>query len=171
MNRDEKTAVVDRLRADLDGVPAVVLTDFRGMTVEMTNALRTELRKADVHYEVVKNTLIRRAVTGTSMESLSDQFTGNTAMAFHAEDPAAAAKVITDFVRTNDKLKIKAGWLDGRLLDADGVDALAKLPGKDQLRGMLLSVLIGAPTKFVRLLTAGQTGFARVLKARADSLG
>lgn len=170
MNREEKSALVDRLRANLDGVPAVVLADFRGMTVEQTNDLRTKLREAEVRYEVVKNTLIRRAVAGTSMQALSEHFKGNTAVAFHTEDPTAAAKVITEFAKTNGKLKVKAGWLDGRLLDEGEVGALARLPGKDELRGSLLSVFVGAPTKFVRLLTAGPSAFARLLQARADSL-
>ena len=171
MNRTDKTAVVERLRAALDGVPAVVLADFRGLKVSEADALRSELRAADVRFEVVKNTLIRRAVNGTSMECLDDHFHGNTAVAYHAEDPGAPARLLTKFAKDHKNLRIKAGWLDGRVLDPEGVDTLATLPGKDELRAQMLAVLVAGPTTFVRLLAAGPSGFLRLLNARAEALG
>ena len=171
MNREQKAEVIERLRANLDGVPAVVLTDFQGMTVEQTNDLRNRFREAGVHYEVVKNTLVRQAVAGTDKGDLCDHFRGNTAIAYLPDDPVAPARIVAEYGKTNDKLSIKAGWLDGKVLDVGGVKSLATLPGKDELRAQLLSVLVGAPTAFVRVLTAGPTSFARVLQARAEALG
>lgn len=171
MNRAQKSEVVERLKQALDGVPAVILTDFCGLDVEKTNELRSQFRKADVHYEVVKNTLIRRAVDGTPLEGLGEFLKGNTAIAFHRDDPVSPAKIIADFARTNEKLVIKGGWLSGKVLDEAGVKQLATLPGKDELRAKLLSVFNGVPSQFVRLLSAAQAGFVRVLQARADALG
>lgn len=171
MNRTDKSEVIDRLRASLAKVPSVILTDFRGMTVEQSNALRRAFGAEGVTYEVIKNSLVRQAIIGTRMEGLSDSFRGNTAIAYHAEDPVAPARVLTAFLRTSDKVSIKAGWLDGRVLDVNGVKALATLPGKDELRSKLLSVVIGVPTAFVRVLVAGPSAFVRVLQARADDLG
>lgn len=171
LNRTEKTGEIDRLRDTLQGVPAVLLTDFRGMTVEESSALRRALRAENVQYEVVKNTLVRKAVVGTRLEGLAPHFKGNTAIAFHPEDPVAPARVITKFMKENPKLVLKAGWLDGRVLDASGVQALATLPGKQELRSRLLSVVIGVPTAFVRVLTAGPSAFVRVLEARRQQLG
>jgi large subunit ribosomal protein L10 len=171
LNRTDKTAEIDRLKAALHGVPAVVLADFRGMTVEQTNSLRRVFRAEGVHYEVVKNTLVRQAIAGTRMEPLGSHFKGNTAIAFHREDPVAPARVLTKFLKENEKVSIKAGWLDGKVLDAKGVEALSKLPGKQELRGKMLSVFVGVPTAFVRVLSAGPAAFVRVLAARQQQLG
>ena len=171
MNRNDKSAEIDRLRTSLQGVPAVILADFRGMTVEETNSLRRAFRVEGVHYEVVKNTLVQQAVTGSPMDSLVPYFKGNTAIAFHPEDPVAPARVLMKFAKGTTKISVKAGWLDGRVLDAEGVKALATLPGKDELRSKLLSVFIGVPTQFVRVLIAGPQTFVQVLQARAQQLG
>lgn len=170
MNRIEKSAVIERLQTALADVPAVIVADFKGLTVEKATELRSALRKANVHFEVVKNTLARKAVTGTVKENLGELFKGNSAIAYHSEDPTAPAKILTDFVKDTPQITVRGAWLDGRLLDAKGVEQLSKLPGKDALRSKLLSVLGGVPTKFVRTLIAGPTSFVRVLQARADQL-
>lgn len=170
MNRTEKSAVIERLRTALAGVPAVIVTDFKGLTVEQVTGLRSELRKADVKFEVVKNTLARQAIKGSSKENLGEMLRGNSAIAYHDDDPTAPAKILTEFAKNNDKLALKGAWLDGKLLDPAGVEQLSTLPGKDELRGKLLSVIAGVPTKFVRTLIAGPTQFVRVLQARAQQL-
>ena len=170
MNRTDKAAVIERLRTELADVPAIVLTDFQGLDVDTVNDLRSRMRKNDVRYEVVKNTLIRAAVAGTSKENLGELCKGNTAIAYHLEDPAAGAKVLTEFVKENSDLVLKGAWLDGNLLDEKGVVALSKLPGKDELRATLLSLFMAAPTKFVRTLTAAPTTFVQVLRAREQQL-
>lgn len=170
MNRTDKSAVIERLRDSLAGVPAVIVADFKGLTVEETDELRSQFRKAGVKYEVVKNTLLKRAIADTAMEGMSPFFKGNSAIAFHDEDPTAPAKVIHEFAKTHENLKVKGGWLDGDVLDIAGVGYLASLPGKDELRGKLLSVLIGVPTKFVRTLVAGPQSMLMVLTARKQSM-
>ncbi len=170
MNRNEKSAVIERLRGALADVPAVVLADFQGLTVEEVDQLRSEMRKAEVTYEVVKNTLARQAIMGTSKDVLSTLLKGNTSLAYHAEDPTAPAKVLREFAKDHDKLQIKGGWLDGSLLDLAGVEQLAKLPGKDELRSKLLNLFMGVPTQFVRTLIAGPQTFLQVLEARRQSL-
>ena len=170
MKRDEKTLLVERLRGALADAPAVVVTDFKGLTVEQTDELRSHFRKAGVHYEVVKNTLARRAVVDTDKESLGILFKGNTALAFHPEDPTISAKIIRDFSKDNDELSIKGGWLAGELLDVAGVKKLATMLGKDELRGKLLSVMAGAPTKLVRTIIAAPQTFVLLLTARKQQL-
>lgn len=170
MNRTEKSAVIERLQTALADVPAVVVADFKGLTVEKATELRSVLRKADVHFEVVKNSLARKAVTGTAKENLGELFKGNSAIAYHGEDPTAPAKILTEFVKGVPQITVRGAWLDGKLLDDKGVAMLATLPGKDELRAKLLSVFGGVPTKFVRTLIAGPTSFVRVLQARADQL-
>lgn len=170
MNREDKAAVIERLRGALASVPAVIVTDFVGLTVEETDNLRSQFRAAGVKYEVVKNTLAKRAIADTPMEEMNPLFKGNSAIAYHPEDPVAPAKIIRDFAKDNDKLRVKGGWLDGKMLDAAGVGQLASLPGKDELRAKLLSVLNGVPTKLVRTLIAGPQSFIGVLNARKQQL-
>ena len=163
--------MVDRLREALADAPAVIVADFKGLDVEKTNDLRSRFREAGVSYEVVKNTLVKRAIADTSKENLAPLFKGNSAIAFHQEDPTVSAKILRDFQKDHkDPLTLKGGWVDGGLLDAAGVMALASLPGKDELRGRLLNVFMGVPTKFVRTLVAGPTDFVRVLQARQMQL-
>ena len=171
MNRTEKAAVIDRLRTELADVPAVVVTDFKGLNVESVDALRSALRKAEVKYEVVKNTLARAAVAGTAKENMAELLKGNSAIAYHAEDPALPAKILIDFKKDHENLAFKGAWLDGSVLDENGVTALSKLPGKDELRAKILGLLTAAPTKFVRTVVAAPTTFVQVLRARELQLG
>jgi large subunit ribosomal protein L10 len=171
LNREEKSELISRLSASLETAPSVVVAGFSGLTVEATDALRSEMREAEVSYEVVKNTLVKRAVAGTTKENLAPLFKGTTAIAFHQDDPALPAKILKEFVKKNKGLSIKGGWVDGTLLDENGVETLSKLPGRDELCSSLLRVFNGAATKFVRVLNAAPTDFVQVLRARGDSLG
>ncbi len=170
MDRAGKSAVIDRLREALTDVPSIVVADFQGLTVEKTEELRSTMRKAGVTYEVVKNTLAKKAIAGTTMESLGPLFKGNSAIAFHDEEPALAAKILLEFSKKNEALGIKGGWVDGNFLDETGVEALSKLPGKDELRGTLLNVMQGAPRTFVQTIIAAPQQFVYLLKAREDDL-
>lgn len=170
LDRAGKSAVIDRLREALTDVPSVVVADFQGLTVEKTEELRSQMRKAGVTYEVVKNTLVKKAIAGTTMESLGPLFKGNSAIAFHNEEPALAAKILLEFSKKNTELGIKGGWVDGNFLDEAGVEALSKLPGKDELRGTLLNVMQGTPRKFVQTIIAAPQQFVYLLKAREDDL-
>ncbi len=154
MNREQKTQVIAKLSESLNVVPSVVVANFAGLTVEDTEKLRSQLRKAGVHYEVVKNKLAVKAVADTNKAGISAYLKGNTAIAFHSDDPVAPAKIIREFAEKNKNIKLIGGWMDGNVLDAKGVDQLATLPGKNELRGQLLSVFNGASSAFVRLLQA-----------------
>jgi large subunit ribosomal protein L10 len=170
LNRTAKTAVIDRLRTELADVPAIVVTDFKGLDVASVDELRSQMRKANITYSVVKNTLVRAALSGTEKENLAPLFKGNSAIAFHREDPAAPAKLLLEFGKTHEQLVLKGAWLDGNILDVEGVKILSKLPGKDELRAMLLRLFKAAPTTFVRTLVEAPTGFVRVLRAREQQL-
>ena len=122
----------------------------------------------DDNLDVYAYLKVKKMVSGIPV--LIAYFKGNTAIAYHEEDPAAPAKLLTDFAKENDTLTLKGGWLDGKLLDENGVIALSTLPGKDELRAKLLSVFNGVPTKFVRTLIAGPTTFVQVLQARQQQL-
>jgi large subunit ribosomal protein L10 len=170
LNREQKTELISRLSGALDSAPSVVIAGFSGLTVEATDDLRSRMRAAEVSYEVVKNTLIKRAIAGTDKETIAPLLKGTTAIAYHAEDPGAPAKILRDFIKDNKGLTIKGGWVDGTVLDESGVEMLSKLPGRDELRSSLLRVLNGAATKFVRVLNAAPTDMVQVLRARKESL-
>lgn len=170
MNRETKTALVERLKDDLDGVPSVVVADFQGLKVAESDELRRTLDAAGCTFEVVKNTLVKRAIAGTSMEGLNDLFKGNSAIAYHPEEPGTAAKLLLKFAKDHNKLVIKGGWVEGTILDENGVDGLSKMPGKDELRSKLLNVMLGVPTAMVRVLSAAPRDFMQVLQARKQQL-
>jgi large subunit ribosomal protein L10 len=169
MDRAEKTKVVEELKELLLGRASVVLTDYRGMTVEDMFALRRECREAGVGYRVVKNTLAKLAIAGTDYELISEGLEGPVALAW-SDDPVAPAKVLCDFVAKCEKLEVKLGFLDGKKLEVSEVKALAKLPSKDELRSSFLSVLNASASKFVGLLAAVPRDFVGVLTARKSAV-
>lgn len=166
MNRENKTALVERLKANLEDVPSVVVTDFQGLKVAESDELRRLLDAAGCKFEVVKNTLVKRAIAGTSMEGLNDLFKGNSAIAYHPEEPGTAAKLLLKFAKDHNKLVVKGGWVEGTVLDLNGVEGLSKMPSKDEMRAKLLNVMKGVPTAFVRVLNGAPTKFLQVLQAR-----
>ncbi|MBR2636038.1 MAG: 50S ribosomal protein L10 [Oscillospiraceae bacterium] len=139
-----KQEVVAQLKSKLDGAVAGVLVDYKGITVADDTKLRRELREAGVDYSVVKNTLLRRALADTEYAEISSVLENTTAFAVSHEDPVAAAKILQKFSDdSKGKFVIKAGFVEGKVLDAEGINALAKLPNKEQLLVQLLSVLNG----------------------------
>jgi large subunit ribosomal protein L10 len=170
VNATEKNAAIDSLKTRLASAQSLILADFRGLTVESDNKLRREFRAVGCEYEVVKNTLLGKAVKGTPMEVLEELLAGPTAIAFSTEDPSVPAKVATKVARAESKFVIKGGFLDGKLLDQKGVQDLSLLPGKDEARAMFLSTLLAGPQSFLRLLNAAPQNFAYLLAAREDAL-
>ena len=171
MNRQEKDQLVGELRGLLEGVQALIVTKYEGLDVPSMVEFRSLLRGNGAGFRVTKNSLLKRAVAETSFEGLGSHLVGMTGVAYTNEDPAAAAKVVTDFAKKHPALEVKAGWLEGgKILDASGVKALASLPSKDQLRGMLLGVLAGVPRAFVTVLSAPGRDFVGVLAARQRQL-
>jgi large subunit ribosomal protein L10 len=170
VNATEKNASIASLKTRLAEAQSLILADFRGLTVESDNKLRREFRAVGCEYQVVKNTLLGKAVKGTAMEVLEPLLQGPTAVAFSVEDPSAPAKVATKMARAESKFVIKGGFLDGKLLDDKGVAALAALPGKAEARASFLATLLAAPQSFLRLLAAAPQNFVHLLAAREDAL-
>ena len=170
MNRQQKADMVAELREELQSVPSLIVATSVGVDANTMNALRAKLRTAGAKYRIIKNTLATLALKDTPLENITDKFVGETAVVYHPEDAVAAAKVFTEFAEKNDKIVARAAWLAGNVLDASGVVALSKMPGKDELRAQLLSVMTQVPTSFVRVLAAGPSSFLNVLNARKGAI-
>jgi len=140
LNRNEKAAVVSDVAAQVARSQTLALAEYRGLTVEHLNALRKQAREKGVYLHVLKNTLARRAVQGTPFEVASGAMVGPLIYGF-SEDAVAAAKVIADFAKGNDKLIVKAGAYAGKALDANGVKALASVPSKEVLLSQIAGLL------------------------------
>lgn len=140
LNLDDKKAVVAEVSAQVASAQSIVLAEFRGVEVVKLTKLRAEARKSGVYLRVLKNTLVRRAVQGTPFAPLADQMSGPLIYGI-STDPVAAAKVMNDFAKGNDKFVLKAGAYGGKVLDKAGVQALASIPGREQLLSMLLGVM------------------------------
>ncbi|MGA2449499.1 MAG: 50S ribosomal protein L10 [Polyangiaceae bacterium] len=170
MDRPVKDAQIGEIRTRFDKMSAAVFLNFQGMTVEHVSKLRDEFRKAGVDYKVCKNTLVRHALKDAAYkDKLGDALVGMTGIAWSYEDPSAAAKVVKAFRKdpAGEKLQIKAGLIEGSVLDAQGVeDRLATMPGKNELRATLLATLQAPLQKFVALLAAPSQNFVYVLSAK-----
>ena len=153
LNRNEKAEVVAEVSAQAAKAQTLALAEYRGLTVEHLNALRKTARERGVYLHVLKNTLARRAVSGTSFEVAAESMTGPLIYGF-SEDAVAAAKVIADFAKTNDKLIVKAGAYAGKALDANGVKALAAIPSKEVLLAQLAGLLMSPISRTARVLAA-----------------
>jgi large subunit ribosomal protein L10 len=170
VNTTEKNSNINALKDKLARAQSVVLADFRGLSVESDTKLRREFRAAGCEYRVVKNTLLGQAAKGTPMEVLQPLLAGPTAIAYSLEDPSAPAKVATKVARGESKFVIKGGYIDGRLLDKNGVESLSTLPGKPEMRATFLATLLAVPQNFLRLMTAAPQNFAYLISARKDAL-
>ena len=153
LNRNEKAAVVADVSAQAAKSQTLALAEYRGLTVEHLNKLRRDAREKGVYLHVLKNTLARRAVAGTPFEVASAGMVGPLIYGF-SEDAVAAAKVITDFAKGNDKLVIKGGAYAGKALDADGVKALAAIPSRDVLISQIAGLLKSPIQRFAAVLGA-----------------
>jgi large subunit ribosomal protein L10 len=167
MDRAQKPVVVAELNAAFGEVGVVVVTRNLGLTVAQSTALRTKMREANATYKVTKNSLAKIAAKGTAYEGLSDLLTGPIALA-SSIDPVAAAKVVVDFAKTNDKLEIVGGSMGSMVLDVDGVKSLASLPSLDELRAKIVGLVQAPATKVVQIIQAPAGQLARVFAAYAD---
>lgn len=168
MDKSQKTAEIAELTGRFEKMTSVVFLNFQGLDVSAVTKLRSEFRKNGVEYRVVKNTLIRHALKGQGyVDALAKSLAGMTGVAWSYEDPSAAAKVATAFKKDNAKLQIKAGVIDGQLLSDQQVESqLATMPGKDELRSMLLATLMAPAQSLVRVLNAPGEQLALVLDAK-----
>lgn len=169
MDRSEKKALVDYLAGRFATVQAAFLTDYRGLDVESLAALRNKLEEQGAEFRVVKNTLARIAAQNTIVEACAEQLKGPNAMALvYDDDPAAAAKVLKDFAKDKDRLKIKGGVLGDTVLTAADIEHLASLPNRDVLRAQLLGALNAVPGGMVNVLAGVLRSFVQVLGALRD---
>jgi large subunit ribosomal protein L10 len=168
VNKQEKKEAVDELHEKFARAKSAVITGYTGINVEQITDLRAKLRKSQVEYRVVKNTLARKAVEGTSLEPLKDHFVGPIGIALGFEDVVAPAKVLFEFGKTQSKLQLKVGVLDGKLLQQADIKALANLPSLNVLRGKIVGLLQAPASRIVGVLAAPAGQLARVMKAKAD---
>jgi large subunit ribosomal protein L10 len=153
LNRSEKQAVIDEVTGLAAKAQTLVMAEYRGITVADMTKLRSQARDKGVNLSVLKNTLARRAVAGSAFDVLSDQMTGPLIYGF-STDAVAAAKVVADFAKTNDKLVIRAGAMAGKVLDVNGVKQLASIPSKEVLLAQLLGLMQSPISRTARVLAA-----------------
>ena len=168
MRIEEKQQIAEDLRDRLSKSAIIVLTDYKGLDVAAMNDLRRKLRAEEIEYQVVKNSLLIRDSEDNDVALIKDHFKGPSAIALSYDDPVAPAKVLSQFAKENDKLEIKVGVMDGQVLDANAIKALAKLPSREVLLGQFLSALNAVPTSFVRTIAEVPRSFVSVLAAVRD---
>ena len=153
LNLDDKKAVVAEVSAQVANAQTIAVAEYRGIAVGDLTVLRAKAREAGVYLRVLKNTLVRRAIADTPFAGLSDQLVGPLIYSV-SEDPVAAARVLNDFAKGNDKLVLKAGSYAGNVLDVDSVKALASIPSREELLAKLLGVMQAPVTGFACTLAA-----------------
>jgi large subunit ribosomal protein L10 len=168
LNRDQKAAVIDEVTTQLRDAEAVYAVDYRGTSVPQAAELRTKLRESDTRFRVVKNTLTERAADAAGAEALKPYLEGPTALVFVQGDAATAAKTLSDFRRTSGLLAFKGGWMNGDVLSAEQVDAIAKLPSREVLYGRLVGMVASPLTGLASAMGGLIGGLARQLQAMAD---
>lgn len=156
----EKQVIIDEIKAKLENAEAAVVIDYMGITVEEANSMRKQLREADVDYTVYKNTLVKRAIEGTKFEGLADALAGPSALAISQTDATAPARVLNKVMKEFKKMEFKAGVIEGELLDAAGVQAVADIPSRDELIA-----------KFMGSIQSPIANFARVINQIAEQQG
>lgn len=157
---EKKQQAVAELKEVIAGSVAGVIVDYSGISVADDTVLRKELREAGIDYRVVKNTILSRAIEGTELESLKDVLKGTTAIAISNEDHVAAARILAKFAKAHENYTIKSGYLDGKVIDLETIDSLAKLPSRE----VLLATVVGA-------FQAPIAAFARAVQAIVDKDG
>jgi large subunit ribosomal protein L10 len=165
---EEKQQIAEDLRDRFSKSAIIVLTDYKGLDVAAMNDLRRKLRAEGIEYKVVKNSILIRASAGNDGDLIKDFFKGPSAVALSYDDPIAPAKVLAQFAKDNEKLEIKVGVLNGKVLDAVAIKALALLPPREVMLGQLLAALNAIPTSFVRTIAEIPRSFLGLLAAIRD---
>jgi len=170
LNRTEKEQVIGELHEKMAKAKAAIVAEPKGLDVETVTALRKKLRDSKVEYRVVKNTLAARAAKGTMLEPLAEKFVGPTAIVMSYDDVVVPAKLLAEFMKDRENFSIRTAVVDGKVIDAKGVQALAKMPGLPQLRQQLAAMIAQPATKLARIIGTPGQQLARVVAARRDQL-
>ncbi|MBE7452599.1 MAG: 50S ribosomal protein L10 [Kofleriaceae bacterium] len=170
MDKAGKAELLGEIKEEFANVQSVIVAHYAGVTVPAVTAMRDDFRKAGCHYRVLKNTLVKIAVKGSPLEPLGALMVGPTAVMWSNESAQEPAKIALKWAKELPKFQIQGGFFDGKVLDAAGVDALSRMPGKDELRASLLMTFLAAPQDFVRTIIAGPQNFAYLLDARKRQL-
>ena len=168
MKIENKKKIVEDLKEKFATTKVVIVSDYKGLNVAQMTELRRNLSEANVEFQVVKNTLLTRASKDTDAELLADVFKGPSGIALSFDDPVAPAKILTQFAKDNAKLEIKAGVMNGQLMNLDAITALSKLPSREELLGQVLSTMNAVPTGLVRALSDVPRRMVNVLGAIKD---
>lgn len=168
LNRQEKAAQIEEVSALVAKAQSIIVAEYRGLDVDSVTKLRKEARSQGVQLRVLKNTLARRAVNDTPFSGLADKMVGPLVYGF-SSDPVAAAKVLSTFAKSNDKLVVKAGAMPNVVMDEAGVKALATLPSREELLAMLMATMQAPIGKFVRTLNEVPARFVRTVAAVRDA--
>lgn len=168
MDINEKKRITEDLKERFEKSVIVILTDYKGLDVAAMNNLRRKLRESNAEYQVAKNSLLVRASDGNDVSLIKDLFKGPSAIALSYDDPVAPAKVLAEFVKENDKLEIKGGVLNGKVVDLDGIKALSALPSREVLLAQVLSAMNAVPTSLVTALSDVPRRMVNVLQAIKD---
>jgi large subunit ribosomal protein L10 len=170
LNRTDKEQVIGELHEKMAKAKAAIVAEPKGLTVAVVTDLRKKLRDAKIDYRIVKNTLAARAAKGTPVEAVADKFVGPTALVMSYDDVVAPAKLLAEFMKDRENFSVRTAVVEGRVVDAKGVAALAKLPGLQELRGQLATMIAQPATQLVRMLGTPGQQLARVLGARREQL-
>jgi large subunit ribosomal protein L10 len=170
LNRTEKEEVISKLHEKMAKAKAAILAEPRGLDVATVTELRKKFRDAQIDYKIVKNTLAQRAAKGTPVEPLAEQFVGPTALVMSYGDVVAPAKILADFAKDRDNFRIRMGVVEGKVIDAKGVQALARMPGLKELRGKIAGLIAQPATKLARIIGTPGQKLAQVVKARQEQL-
>ena len=168
MLKSEKEEMIKELSEKFARAKTAVVAEFSKVDVETVTKLRAKLRDGKVEYKVLKNTLAKRAAKGTSVEVIAEDFVGPIALAISYDDVVAPAKILSDFIKDMETIKVRSAVVEGKRIDANGVKALAKMPGLPELRAQLLGMLNQPAGKLVRTIAAPGSQLARVMQAHAD---
>lgn len=169
MQKSEKEQLITELNEKFARAKTAVLAEFSKLDVATVTQLRKKFRDGGVDYKVLKNTLAKRAAKGTPLEVISDDFTGPVAVAIGYDDVVAPAKILQEFIKNLESIKVRSAVVEGKKVDAKGVEALAKMPGLPELRAMLLGMLNQPAGKLVRTIAAPGQQLARVISAHAEA--
>lgn len=165
MKLEEKKQIAQDLHEKFSRSKVVIVTEYKGLDVAAISDLRKKLRESGIEYRVAKNTLLERASEGTEAALIKDSFKGPSAIAVSYNDPVAPAKVLIKYAESNKKLVIKAGVLNGKVLDLNAITALSTMPPREVVLAQLLSAMKGVPAAFVRVLNEIPKNFLYVLQA------